>query len=433
MYWRQLNKPCILQNAFAAALICIISPQLSLSATVEIDSSELLRLQETVRQQQEQLSRQSESIRERGRAIEELKRTVDALPLQPSVSIKESPQRISSGNSRINLAISGQINRAINIASDGGSTKLYHVDNSASGTRVRFVGKAIINSTASLGSRLEFGIAPDRSSMVSQTDQTPSEVFTTRWADVSLQDSRFGKISIGKGDTASKGSAMLDLSRTDVVQYSSIASVAGGLRFRHSDFPGLLTETSVRNSFRNYDGLGRQSRLRYDTPQLWGFTLSGSLATKERSDIALYWAGEGYGFKALAAGAIANPKLSNGGLLYDGSVSILHDPSGLNATFSGAIQKNSKRKDATNLYAKLGWIARFTTLGPTAFGVDYTNSGNLPADDDRGYSYSGAVVQSFDRYATELYFQYRRYRLERNNLPAVNDIQVSTLGVRVKF
>lgn len=414
-------------------LILLLCPGYALSDSIAVQSGDLSSLLEQAQRQQEQLKIQADQILERAKAIEELKQRIDSIALPPSPSFKESPQTVSSGNDRISLSVSGQINRAINVASDGGGTKLYHVDNSSSGTRVRFVGKALVNSNMTLGTRLEFGIAPDRSSRVSQTDQTPSSIFTTRWAEVSLQDRRFGKLSIGKGDTASKGSAVQDLSRTDVVQYSAVSLIGGGLKLRNSYFPSALSSIQVRNAFRNHDGLGRESRLRYDTPQLCGFTLSASLATEQTSDIALYWAGDGFGFKVATAGAVSNPKLTGGGLLYDSSASVLHEPSGLNATFSGAIQKYKNRKDATNLYAKLGWIARFTGLGPTAFGVDFTNSGNLPADDDRGYSYSGAVVQSFDRYATELYFQYRRYRLDREHFQPLNDISVSTMGVRVKF
>jgi hypothetical protein len=100
---------------------------------------------------------------------------------------------------------------------------------------------------------------------------------------------------------------------------------------------------------------------------------------------------------------------------------------------SGGIQKQTRTKDATNLYAKLGWIANFTNLGSTAFGVDYTNSCTMPATDDRAYSVGAAVVQAFEKYATELYLQYRIYSLKQGSGVLLDDMQVSTLGVRVKF
>ncbi len=57
----------------------------------------------------------------------------------------------------------------------------------------------------------------------------------------------------------------------------------------------------------------------------------------------------------------------------------------------------------------------------------------MPATDDKGYSVGASVVQSLDRFATELYLQYRLYSLDRKSGPAVGDINVGTLGARVKF
>ena len=95
--------------------------------------------------------------------------------------------------------------------------------------------------------------------------------------------------------------------------------------------------------------------------------------------------------------------------------------------------KRNPQKDTANLYARLGWIASFTDIGYTAFGVDYTRSENMPTSDDIGYSVGGAVVQSFDKYATELYMQHRVYSLKRASGGSLEDMQVSTLGVRLKF
>jgi hypothetical protein len=93
-----------------------------------------------------------------------------------------------------------------------------------------------------------------------------------RWAEISLDSKRFGKIALGKGDTASNNAAEVDLSRIDVVQYSDIAYMAGGLQFRQTN-GDTLTGVSVSDAFNNLDGLNRRSRLRYDTPTFSGFHL----------------------------------------------------------------------------------------------------------------------------------------------------------------
>jgi len=348
---------------------------------------------------------------------------------------------ITSGNDKIKLSLSGQLNRAVNVTSDGESTNVYPVDNDASNSRIRLVGTARITDDLTLETRLELAIAPDESSVVSQNNQASGDYFNQRWAEISLTSATFGKISLGKGDTASNTTAEVDLSRTDVVQYAGIADISGGMRFREENGNQNLTTLKVSDVFKSGDGLSRQSRLRYDSPTWNGFRLAGSLVSNQQADAALFWGGEGYGFKAKSAFAVANTKgaglfasLPGARMLYDGSFSGLHTATGLNLTVSGAILERSARVDSTNLYVKLGWLTKPTNLGYTAFGVDYTRSRHLALPGDRGYSIGAAVVQAFEKIATELYLQYRIYALDRSNSTApVADINAGTFGVRVKF
>jgi len=437
--------PFQIQYILLPAAVLLVFPAICSAQAVLLDAAVLQQMQETVHLQQKQLEQQAEQIRQQSRKLEALKQQVTSLlqsvpsskppavHLPPPVTSAAVPQPVTSGNDRIKLAVSGQINRAVNSVSDGGPTKLYHLDNNASNSRIRFTGSIQITDDLQLGTRLELAISPDSSLRVSQTNQSPGDYFNQRWAELSLQSTTLGKLSLGKGDTASNGSASRDLSCTDVVQYAGINAIASGMLFRETGDDHGLTTIKVRDAFRSRDGLGRQSRLRYDSPTLFGFTLAGSIASEQRSDLALYWGGEGYGFKALGAAAMANPRRNDSGLQYDGSLSLLHVVSGLNLTVSGGIQKRAIAKDSTNLYVKLGWIAKFTRLGYTAFGVDYTNSGNMPTTDDRGYSVGAAMVQSFEKYATELYLQHRIYSLKQSSGVLLDDMQVSTVGVRVKF
>ncbi|MBV5349766.1 porin, partial [bacterium] len=90
-----------------------------------------------------------------------------------------------------------------------------------------------------------------------------------RWAEISLQSKMWGKVSLGKGDAASKGTVAQDLSRTDVVQYAGVSDLAAGMYFRKADSQHSLTTTQINNVFNYRDGLGRQSRLRYDSPGIY--------------------------------------------------------------------------------------------------------------------------------------------------------------------
>jgi len=426
----------------AIGVLLILSLPVSIHAQPVVVTPKLLQqLQETIQQQQEQLRKQARQLQAQSEMLKSLQTQINelkqppALPPTVAAAVPKTapPATITSGNDKIELSISGQVNRAVNINNDGYSTNVYHVDNDASNSRVRLVGKAKMSDDLALGTRIEIAVAPDESSFVSQSNQAPGDYFNERWVELSLTSGKYGKISVGKGDTASNNTAEVDLSKTDVVQYASIADISGGMLFREKSSAGALTTIKVSDAFKDLDGLSRQSRLRYDTPRFFGFGLAGSIVSGQRSDLALFWGTEGYGFKAAAAAAVANPILDNIGLQYDGSFSALHTKSGLNLTVSGGLQGRDAGKDASNFYTKLGWLADFTKIGTTAFGVDYTLSQNLPSSEDKGYSIGAAVVQSFDRFATEMYLQYRLYSLDRKSGPPVGDMNVGTVGARVKF
>ncbi len=110
------------------------------------------------------------------------------------------------------------------------------------------------------------------------------------------------RLWLGKGNTASNNTAEVDLSRVDVIAYSSVADIAGGMLFRESSGNNSLTTVSVADAFNNQDGLSRQNRFRYDTPTFWGFHLAGAAVSDQRYDASLWWSGQGYGFKGGGGG-----------------------------------------------------------------------------------------------------------------------------------
>jgi hypothetical protein len=83
--------------------------------------------------------------------------------------------------------------------------------------------------------------------------------------------------------------------------------------------------------------------------------------------------------------------------------------------------------------SRAGWYGTRDTPGNTGFGSDVTRSHEVAAAGDTGYPVGGAVVQTIEGYATELYGQLRWFTLDRDEAPGVEDVVVGTLGTRVKF
>jgi predicted porin len=423
----------------------IFGPDLFVKPAFGQDNEKVQELQQLIEAQQKQLEMQQQQIDAQRQLLLDLQTQIESLADEKETTAQkpalaeekktvQAPVEkvVTSGQERVKLSVSGHVNRAVNIVDDGKDTDAYFVDNDNSESRVNFVGTAMINDDLTLGSRIELTIAPNKAGSVDQNEQETGDVFEQRWTEVSLDSKRFGKLSLGKGFTASYGMASSDLSGTGVIATSTIVDLAGGMLFRQKS-DDSLTDLRVNFAYSDFNGLSRKNRLRYDSPKFLGVHLAGSLVSDERYDAALYWGGQGYGFKAAGAAGVADPNEADSDILYSGSFSILHEDTGLNLSISAGKKEHDSQDDATNIFIKAGWLTRFFDVGKTAFSVDYTRGENIPTEDDEGYSIGVAAVQRFEKYGTELYALYRKYSLDRDVEPEVHDINVVSSGARVKF
>jgi len=411
-----------------------------------IDAETVARLENLIKAQQQQLEEQQQQLKALQQQVGQFKQALTEAPVQTKDEKADADEKrvarlepmdkgVTSGAEKVKLVLSGQINRAINVVDDGDTTEAYFVDSGASNSKFRLVGTADLPDNLTLGLRMEIAVAPNISSDVDQNNAESGDYFDQRYADFSLASQDYGKLFLGKGDTSSNGTAEVDLSGTDLVQYASIADIAGGMLFVRSDNK-KLTGISVSDAFKDFDGLSRKSRLRYDTPVFYGTHLSTSWISDKRWDASLWWGGQGYGFKAASAVAIAYINSERNGddsdYQYDGSFSILHENTGLNFTFSAGKQDVDNQGDPSNVWGKIGWRTDLVSIGKTSFGLDYGKSTNLVSDRDDGHSYGATVVQAFNDYGAEFYAQYRVFSFD-HDATDVEDINVATVGTRVKF
>jgi hypothetical protein len=446
------------RNAFIVSALLLLASQVPLAASVAaqetaVDSAVIDRLEALILEQQQQLDylRQeveqlrattTESLTEAKdakRAAEDAKRAAEAAqataqaPAATGDPAATSDNVVHSANeSRAKLVVKGFVNRAVSVVDDGKDTDAYYVDNDNAESRVSFVGTLNATDDLTIGTNVELTIAPNKSGDVDQNNQDKNNIFDQRKVETSLDSKRFGRLTLGKGDTASFNTGAADLSGTTVIAYATISDTAGGMLFREKD-GGTLTNVRILDAFNNWDGLNRRSRLRYDTPNILGFSLGASAISDSRYDVALRWGGQGYGLKAVGSAAFADPNENGDGFNYDGSFSVLHEDTGLNLTLSAGKRERDNQSDPYNLYGKVGWRQKFFSFGETAFVADYTRSMNLPTASDEGYSYGAAVVQQLNEYGVELYGQYRLHSLDRDVEAEVDDLNVVTVGTRVKF
>ena len=355
----------------------------------------------------------------------------------PAAANGHEPEGVTSGNGNIKLSVSGQVNRGVLYVDDGADEQFFHVDNDNSSTRVRFVGSGSFSDDISVGTVVEVQFESNSTANIkmNQDSATGDDNFTQRKLELYFDHKRYGRLWLGQGDTASNGTSEVDLSGTGVIGYSGVADMAGGIEFQDTGGTG----PSIGSTFSNMDGLSRDDRLRYDTPNLGGFKLSGSLIENGAADVALRYNAAFGGFElvsALAYSSNSGRDKGPGDLGFsqiNGSVSVHHD-SGFNVTAAAGrrdLDDLARDEDPFFWYAKAGykWGGG---IGGTAIAFDYMQADDIDEDNDEGVSYSVMLVQKIDKIATDLYLGGRIYQLDRTDRN-FDDVAAVMAGARVKF
>ncbi|MFT5699353.1 MAG: hypothetical protein ACI8ZB_002211 [Desulforhopalus sp.] len=419
--------------ASGTALIC------SLGSTVYaggVDESMLLELKKLIEQQQKQLDNQASQIAELKEQLGGTSQAVEKKVDKEEVVSLGVDKMVTSKTAHVDVNLYGHLNRGVLWSDNGDSSKVSFVDNSNSQSRLGLNAAVFPSEDFTVGGKIEYGIKSNASTDVSgsETNGVTSDTWNLRQADIFFVSNTYGKVSIGHGSAASDGTAEVDLSGTSVVSYSDVGALSGGQFFYDAD-NDTLSEFRVKNIYNNIDGLGRDDRLRYDSPAFSGFTLSGSAVSGDAFDTALTYS-RAYGdTKVAAAVAWADPADTNTSVdnQYDGSMSVLLG-NGLNATVSAGLREMNEdgRDDATNWYGKLGYRVDICSLGTTSLSVDYGESADISNEGETGKTWSVAAVQDIPSWSTEFYLAFRNYSLD-SDIESYDDVNAVLGGARVKF
>jgi len=398
------------------------------------DEDTLKRLEQLIARQQAQIEAQARAIEDLRKQVQALSRTSAQKPVAAAAAAP-AEKVVQSSSDKVSVRLYGQVNRGVLYTDDGNDTYLYHVDNDNSSTRVGLIGKGRVNSDIQAGTKIEVEFQANDSNLVNQNLQNGagSNNFKKRHLDLFFESKKFGKLSLGWGDTASNGTSEVDLSGTSVIGYSSVADMAGGHIFFDGN-TGSLSTTTIGDVMSNMDGLGRDDRIRYDTPKFYGFTASVSNVSGSGNDVALWYGAQLGTLKLAGAAAYADPvSTSSVENQLNGSISALHS-SGFNLTLAAGSRdfKAAGRNDGTFYYGKLGYKRQFFPVGVTALALDYGRFDEIAVNDDEADAFGAMVVQDFSKWGTEYYLGYRNHQLDRTGAD-FKSIDAVLTGFRVKF
>lgn len=404
-------------------------------------------------------------------------------------------EAITDGNS-LRLKLTGQVNRAVMWQDDGRNSATKHVDNDMQSSRINLTATGKLTDDMDVGATIEAQFSVDSSAQVDVRDHSSASstgTWSNRIMEVFFDSKRFGKVSAGLGSMASDGTMEdTDMSLTTVVANGSdVGRFAGGTVFFDKTLNGKWSNTalagganglavnegvsslngSVGQFFNNADGLSRQNRIRYGTPEYYGFRMDLSHAYADNNgnssaganpgrgndmwDAALRYAGE-IGCTKIAAqiayvhdntvaqltSAGAATNLVTGYDQVNGSIGVLF-PVGISFMVAAANRDWDFRgaPDAKMYFAKLGYQHSFFEAGKTAFAIDFGNyerftfKPTVQRNKFRGRTYGAFMVQHLDRVATELYIGGRAYVLREKGVAPSRFKHVTAFmaGARVKF
>ena len=261
----------------------------------------------------------------------------------------------------LDVTLSGQVNRIVNLLDDGVDNEVLFQDCACTGTRFRIIGHQDLGNGYSTGSNIELQFQSNAT--FATNIQTPdgqvvgpsSSNGALRKADAYI-GTPFGKISLGQGDGASNGTSETDLSDTWIASYNA-PSGPGSIALR-VEGTNEISDQTVSSITSQYDGFTRNDRIRYDTPSFGGLKFAGSVGNSFQ-EVAARYSGDAGGVSISAALGFATN--DDGVDRFMGSASLLHS-SGFNLTWSFGTQDTDNdidalgnETDAFTTYGKVGW------------------------------------------------------------------------------
>lgn len=361
------------------------------------------------------------------------------------------------------IEVYGQINRGALFVDDGHDKNAFFVDSAYDNSLVGTKWSNRINEDVKFGSQFELWVMPNISNdvtanAVSQLNKHgKSENLKFGIADFWTSNDKSGKLSVGRGNTASKNTGTVTLSGTDLIIYAGAADMAGGMYFHPKGANRSVQSSDLQvggdnGIFDPISGAGIVDRIRYDSPKFGPFILSTSLGeymatdeeTKNCADVALTYEDVIGKFKLKGAAGIAQHSKNNyvrAKKTYDGSFAILHMDTGLNAAVSlgkqihhitNIVPTTSNDQHRKFYYVQVGKQSDLITYGKTNFAIDYWRANNNVSDHDKARAYGIGVVQKIDKIKTELYAGIRNYKY---NTPSLEHDRIiaAILGFKINF
>lgn len=395
------------------------------------------------------------------------------LPIQDeSDRAKHVAKHVERRKNPLSLKISGHINRGVMYTNNGQNSTTTHVDSAASPSRINVTGSGKVNAETEVGATFELGF-PQNSSGGASFGNVPNNNnrLDVRKSEIFVKHEKYGELFVGRGLMASDGTMEdTDLSATTVVAAGATFSDIGGGNTFINKATGTAVmpngdNASVGQIFDSGDGLGRQNRIRYNTPAFHGLSLQTSHYTEGSNNNWDVVAKFGATFRDVkikthvaflqsnsdtrTANNLASGSIDAKYRQFNASAGVLF-PNGI-SLFAATLLRDWQPTDRATgtvfsvrsgrgYIGKIGYQFNTFEWGKTALAVDYGRFQGMffdvsnPQNTYDGTGFGIFAVQFIDKIATELYAGYRHFKMDTNiQNQDYKDVSAFIFGARLKF
>jgi hypothetical protein len=263
----------------------------------------------------------------------------------------------------------------------------------------------------------------------------------TRKAEIQLSHKSFGTVWLGAGDTASNGATESNFSTFTMLPGCTGCVMSGAFRTTAAstgsgpNAAGAEVGTAA-GAFGQQDGLGRSTRIRYDTPVIAGFMASTSHLDSQAWDVALRYSGKFAGTKVKGAVAYSNDQADE---QTGASIAFQHS-SGIGGGVGFEYIQDDTQNDGANgedpyFYgAHVSFKSKFNEMGSTQIVYMFDSANNKAGSGDIGTTHSVGVAQNIDAAAMSIDVRFTHAALEADRLLLDNDtVKALSVHTRVKF
>ncbi len=371
------------------------------------------------------------------------------------------------GNRKVSVQVSGQIHTGVLFFDDGDESNALVTDQDNTASRFRFIGSAKINPEWSAGFWLEVEVDVSASNLVTQFNDDvvgAGGALNLRQANWWIESKQLGRITVGQGSPANDDIILADAAGAGPAAFAD-QLIGNALFFRQSN--GVITNLSSNIVTGGSLDTARRNLVRYDSPIFQGAKFVASWGEDDFWDVAIWYANKLGDFKIV--GGIGYSQDTDGFAPslrteeFKGSISILHEPSGLFGSFAFDRREPARVHEALDYYYFNGGIVvpKLLPVGKTVFYGEYANgqgfggqnpggnAGNNPGAANGFTSgivldaeltiWGFGVVQHIPAAEMEIYALYKTFDLDaRVTFGGVRNLDLDSIdivytGARIKF